>query len=145
MVAIASRPQLPSTSKASGAGPVLGFLRVAGSLHARVDEALAAAGLSYREYRVLESLEGPASAEAGGSVRTATAEHATLAALRVRGLVALSRRAQGNRRATLTRLGSRSLQVARARVRPVAREFAAAVGDTEASALAWLLERRRRD
>jgi len=141
MHAIATGPQLPSTSKTSEPGQVLGLLRIAGSLHARVEEALAAVDLSYREYRALESLEVDASADAGGWGRVAVTRTQTLAALVARGLVSPVGEARGSGRTALTSLGSGRLRVARARVRSVARAFAAAVGDTEASALVGLLER----
>jgi DNA-binding MarR family transcriptional regulator len=124
-------------------GTAIAFLKVAGRLHARVEEALAPLGMTYRQYRLLASLEhggergapwrAPWMAPAGADDPTVELEE--------RGLVARTPHGVGSTRLELTPSGAASVEAASDRLRDVVVEFGAPLGRLEEADLDRLLGR----
>jgi DNA-binding MarR family transcriptional regulator len=122
-------------------GTAIAFLRVAGRLHARVEEALAPLGMTYRQYRLLASLHD------GGERRApwmppAGADDTTVE-LAERGLVARAPHGVGSTRLELTPSGAASVEAASVRLRDVVVEFGAPLGKLEEADFDRLLGRAR--
>lgn len=126
-------------------GTAIRFLRLAGRLHARVEEALAPLGITYRQYRLLASLHDarrPDEPLRAAWQPPAGADDPSTG-LEERGLLRRAAHGVGSTRLELTPRGAAAAEAASDRLRGLVSEFGAPLGLLEEADFDRLLVKAR--
>ena len=141
----AAARNVPDHPAAPDRGTAVAFLRVAGRLHARVEDALAPLGVTYRQFRLLASLRDDEGADAprrGAWVPPVGGEDLALE-LERRGLVRRAPCGVGSTRLRLTVRGAACVEAAEVRLEALVADFGAPLDLPDAAHFGRLLGKAR--